>query len=59
MQQYNLKLNVKKTEYMEMGPQMRGSLTTDETLQKVTSFRCLWSYITTEEGAQKDVNDKG
>lgn len=46
LQQYGLKLYIKKTEYNNPSLQTNGLLSVNEPLQKVTSSRCLESKVT-------------
>ncbi|KAK3560882.1 hypothetical protein QTP86_022912 [Hemibagrus guttatus] len=51
-----MQLNTKKTEYMECGPQIGGSITVDgEDLKKVTEFKYLGSVISSDGDLLPDV----
>jgi hypothetical protein len=55
LQQYGLRLNIKKTEYMEVGHQTPGTINAGEPLEKTTCFRYLGSRLAAEGGTQEDV----
>ena len=53
---YGLKLNTRKTEYMEVGKQTPGTISIDgEELKKTTSYKYLGSHISAEGGLQEEV----
>jgi hypothetical protein len=55
LEQYGLQLNIKKTEYMEVGHQTPGTINAGEPLEKATCFRYLGSRLSAEGGIQEDV----
>ncbi|KFD71834.1 hypothetical protein M514_15944 [Trichuris suis] len=48
MARYGLKLNLRKTEYMELGSQTRGTVSVNEPLTKALTFKYLGSYLSHE-----------
>lgn len=52
--EFGMRLNVKKTEYMESGEQTPGTIQIDEPLEKTTCFRYLGSRFSSEGGVQAD-----
>ncbi|KFD60959.1 hypothetical protein M514_26857 [Trichuris suis] len=55
---YGLKLNVRKTEYMEFGSQTPGTISVHELLTKALTFKYLGSYLSYEGGVTTDVSAK-
>ncbi|KFD62148.1 hypothetical protein M514_25633 [Trichuris suis] len=55
---YGLKLNLRKTEYMEFGSQTPGTISVQEPLTKALAFKYLGSYLTSEGGVTTDVSTK-
>lgn len=50
LQKYNLSLDVKKTEYMNLDPQTDGSVNGDRPRRIVTCFKYLGSHVSSEGG---------
>ncbi|KHJ44565.1 hypothetical protein D918_05230 [Trichuris suis] len=55
---YGLKLNLRKTEYMEFGSQTPGTISVHEPLTKALTFKYLGSYLSYEGGVTTDVSAK-
>ncbi|KFD62766.1 hypothetical protein M514_25046 [Trichuris suis] len=53
---YGLKLNLRKTEYMEFGSQTPGTISVHEPLTKALTFKYLGSYLSYEGGVTTDVS---
>jgi len=52
--EFGMKLNIKKTEYMESGEQTPGTINVGEPLEKTTCFRYLGSRFSSEGSVQAD-----
>ncbi|KFD61444.1 hypothetical protein M514_26340 [Trichuris suis] len=55
---YGLKLNLRKTEYMEFGSQTPGTISVHEPLTKALTLKYLGNYLSSEGGVTTDVSAK-
>ena len=56
LERYGLRLNTKKTEYMELGTQLPGTIHLEEEITKTTAFKYLGSHISASGELKEEIS---